>query len=248
VQRAKDLQDMFSDGDVRAIVCSRGGYGSARLLPHLDFGHIADNKKIFVGYSDITALQMAIVTRANLVCFSGPMVAVEMARGLTGFTEKHFWNIVQGKTGRPWRYHGDRSTRTISGGRAGGRLLGGCFSVLMSLLETGYIQDLTGALLFVEDIAEPPYKIDRYLMQLKLSGVLSAVNGIIFGRFVDCTATSESPAVDEVVEEYVSELGIPVLLNWPYGHSDDMYTMPVGVEAILDADNLYLEFPETAVL
>jgi len=247
--RLDDLHDMTSDPEVHAIFCTRGGYGSPRLLHRIDYNLFRQHPKIFVGYSDITALQLALWARANLATFTGPMVAVEMGKGISEFTENHFWETLQ-STQPP-----DRMTdvsgplQIIQSGTARGRLLGGCLSLVTTLVGTSFLPDLTGSILFLEDIGEEPYQIDRRLMQLKLSGILGKISGLVFGQFHDCAPEKpdESLNLEQVIREVVSDLNIPVVMNLPYGHIDTKYTLPIGVEAVLNADHGYLEILESGV-
>lgn len=247
--RLHDLHDMFSDSEVKAIFCTRGGYGTPRILGHIDYELIRQNPKVFMGYSDVTALQLAIFARTGLATFSGPMVAVEMGKGISDFTETHFWETI-GSTRSPRKMANISGALTcIKSGRAQGRLLGGCLSLVTTLVGTPFLPELQGAILLLEDIGEEPYQIDRRLMQLKLAGILGEIRGLVFGRFQDCEPVNpaESLSLEEVIRDIVSDLNIPVVMNLPYGHVDNKYTIPFGVEASLNADEGYLEILESGV-
>ncbi len=248
--RLSDLNEMFYDEDVAAIFCTRGGYGTPRILEQIDYSAIQRRPKILVGYSDITALQLAIFKQTGLVTFSGPMVAVEMAKGIDPFTESNFWKMLTGPQARLQMRVPADSNFCLKPGNAKGRLLGGCLSLICSLLGTQFLPDFHGAILFLEDVGEEPYRIDRMFNQLRLAGVLNDVNGIVFGQFPDCVPKSDAPsmALPEVISELTAELNVPVIVDFPYGHVDAKYTLPIGVEAMLDADAGLLEICEPAVI
>jgi len=249
--RLNDLNKMFRDRKVNAIICSRGGYGAPRIIDQLDFDAIKHNPKIFIGYSDITALNLAIWKKAGLVTFSGPMVAVEMGRGIATFTEKNFWRMLTsvepvGLLLNP----PDVPIQVFNHGKTEGTLLGGCLSLINVLLGTPYCPDFKDAILFIEDIDEEPYRVDRYLAQLKLAGILNQVAGIVVGQFIDCHPKDpEKPSLElnEIFQDYFGPLNIPIFTNFAYGHGPIKYIMPVGVHAILDTDQGGLIITESAV-
>ena len=247
--RVSDLNQMFLDEDVAAIFCSRGGYGTPRILGKVNYAAIKSHPKILVGYSDITALQLAIFKKTGLVTFSGPMVAVEMAKAFAAFTEANFWQMMTGPLpGFQMRFFPNAAPLKAKSGRARGRLLGGCLSLICALLGTPYLPDFRGAILFLEDVGEEPYRVDRMLSQLKLAGIFNVASGIIFGQFPDCVAKPGSPSLSlpEVIAELTSDLDIPVVVNFPYGHIDAKYTMPIGIEATLDAEIGLVEISKPA--
>jgi len=250
-KRAEDINRMFDNSDIKAIFCSRGGYGSPRLLDLIDYDIIRQNPKIFVGYSDLTTLELAIWHKTGLVTFSGPMVAVEMAKGIDTYTAEQFWQTIS-KPNLKGQIHNPQGKKlnTLVGGKANGRLLGGCLSTITSLLGSRYLPDFRGALLFLEDIDEEPYRLDRYLAQFRICGILNEVSGIIFGDFIDCKSSDpEKPTLtlEEVLHDYTADLGIPVVSGLAYGHSDVKTTMPVGAKAMLDADNGLFEITEAVI-
>lgn len=239
-QRAADLMRMFQDPEVKAIFSARGGYGTQRILHLLDYDLIARNPKVLVGYSDLTALQLAIWARTGLVTYSGPMVAVEMGKGIDRFTEEAFWRCVEGDGSLDvFPMPGGTSMQVLRPGRARGPILGGCLSVLPTVLGTPYQPSFEGCILVLEDIGEEPYRLDRYLAHLKQAGVLDQVAGIVLGQFIDCEPSSrETPSLslEELFEDYFGRLSVPVVAGFPYGHGDVKITLPLGVEAELDAD------------
>lgn len=249
--RAADLNAMFRDPAIDAIFCSRGGYGTPRLIDKLDFEAIRNNPKIFVGYSDLTAVSLAIWSQTELITFSGPMVAVEMGRGIDPFTEQSFWKSVTSGSSVGLLTNPDASpVRVMNSGRAEGRILGGCLSLINVLAGTPYFPEFTGAILLIEDIDEEPYRIDRYLAQLKLAGVFEKIAGIVLGQFIDCSPSDpEKPSLelDQIFEDYFGHLNIPIIANFAYGHSAIKHTIPIGIRAILDTEQKGLILTESGV-
>ncbi|HEX9974815.1 MAG TPA: LD-carboxypeptidase [bacterium] len=250
--RAGDLNAMFRNPEIGAIFCSRGGYGTPRLIDKLDFDSIQNNPKIFVGYSDLTALSLAIWQKTGLVTFSGPMVAVEMGRGIDPFTENSFWMSVTSPHPVGLLANPDSSpVRIIKPGKSEGRLLGGCLSLINVLLGTPYSPDFDGAILIIEDIDEEPYRVDRYLAQLKLAGVFEKIAGIVLGQFIDCAPKDpEKPSLelDQIFLDYFGNLNIPIIANFAYGHGAIKHTIPIGIHAVLDTEQGGLILAESAVL
>jgi len=231
--RVEEIHEMFANPGVDAIICARGGWGTLRLLDRLDYNLIRQNPKALVGYSDITTLQLALWQKAQLPSFSGPMAAVEMGSGILPFTEEHFWGQIfnpQNEYRCTFKQSGAEIWRE---GTATGILLGGCLSMVAHQLGTPYCPDFKQAILFLEDVGEAPYKIDRYLAQLKMAGVLEELSGLILGNFLDCTDDYGVP-VREVLEDYFSDASFPVIYDFPYGHGRKKCTMPLGVRAKLD--------------
>jgi len=249
--RVDDLNKMLNDPGIDAVFCSRGGYGAPRIIDQIDFEALRKNPKIFVGYSDITSMNLAIWEKTGLVTFSGAMVAVEMGRGIAPFTEQYFWKLLTsvesiGLLSNP----PGLAIQVFNPGKVGGKLLGGCLSLINVLLGTPYCPDFKDAILFIEDIDEEPYRVDRYLAQLKLAGILNEVAGIVIGQFIDCDPKDpEKPSLelDEIFQDYFGPLDIPIITNFAYGHGTIKHTMPVGVQAILDTDQGGLIITESAV-
>lgn len=256
-ERVADLHAMFRDPSVDAIFAIRGGYGSAHLLDSIDYDLIARNPKIFLGYSDITALHLAIHQKTGLMTFHGPVTLSKF----TGFTQEHFHralfetkalgvvtNPKDSDTLRP-----DHTLRTVRPGKATGRLTGGNLSLICSLMGTPYEIDTRGKILFIEDVDEQPYSIDRMLTQLRLAGKLQAAAGIIWGECSDCRPRDYKPAFDstfttgEVVDRILGQLKLPVLSGLTIGHTDDQLTLPLGAAASLDATNGELNIEESAL-
>jgi muramoyltetrapeptide carboxypeptidase len=249
-RRVRELEEMFERDDVRAIVCARGGYGANYLLPALDLGKVQAHPKIFVGYSDLTALLTYFADAAGLITFHGPMVTKDWARA-DGVDLKSWQSALA--TDRSWElsFSRDSGVRGLVEGEAQGVLYGGCLSILTASLGTPYEIKTDGTILFLEDIAAKPYQIDRMLMQLKLAGKFHGVRGIIFGEMLDCRQTANQDyTLEEVVLRVVGDLGIPVIYGLRSGHvTSGNITLPIGVEASMsvDASGASLKILESAV-
>jgi len=236
-ERAEDLNDMFADPSVKAIICVRGGYGTPRMLDWVDYKIIRRNPKIFVGYSDITALQLAIFKKTGLITFSGPMLAVDMY-SFDSYAEEFFWKILTSRSKKIEIKNPDGvDLGILNPGRATGILLGGNLSLLASIIGTRYQPDFKDSILVIEDIGEEPYRIDRYLAQLKNSGILYKIKGCIIGQFTDCVPKEmeKSLTLEEIFEDYFGFLGIPVISNLSYGHIPQKITLPIGAKVKIDA-------------
>jgi muramoyltetrapeptide carboxypeptidase len=250
-QRAHDFNDMVRDKKVKAIFAVRGGYGTPRLLHLIDYRSMRRSPKILVGYSDLTALQLALFKRTGLVTFSGPMVGVEMWNGIDPFTEEHFWRVITSKAPvGPLAHPPETPFSFFNKGSARGRILGGNFALVMALMGTQYLPDLRKSLLVLEDVDEAPHRVDRMFMQLLHAGILKKVAGLILGRFTDCIPSDPSAphlTVEQVLQEAVQSVRCPVLTNLQYGHIPRKPTIPVGVRALLDTRRERLEVLEGAV-
>jgi muramoyltetrapeptide carboxypeptidase len=242
--RAGDINAAFRDKSVRAIICTRGGCGTSQILPYIDFSSIAKNPKIFIGYSDITALQIAIFNATGLVTFCGPMVATDFGKGLTQYTINNFSHVLN-EAGQVLELKNPRNRKiiTLCPGRAEGQLAGGCLSIVVSTLGTGHEIDTKDKILFFEDIDEKPHRIDRYLTHLIQAGKLQQARGIIFGTFTKCEYLSREnyykfgvTALD-MIRERIVPLGIPAIFGLQFGHVTNKLTIPFGARATLDATN-----------
>ena len=235
--RARDVMDAFADPHIDGVICLRGGYGAARLLPLIDFEVIRRNPKVFVGFSDITALHLAFYAHTGLVTYHGPMPG---AQSLTGLREPHsrrMWLDTLGGNPPQEIYNpgGDPFRPFHNNGAAEGVLVGGNLAVLCSLLGTPYLPDFTGKLLLLEDVGERPYRIDRMVNQLRTSGIFDSVAGVVLGDFTQCEAESHTLALDEIFRELLPD-HLPVICNVHAGHGQDKITLPLGVPYQLDAD------------
>lgn len=251
-QRLDDLHEMFKRKEVRAIFCVRGGYGSGRLLDKIDYNLIKKNPKIFVGYSDINALQSAFFTKTGLVSFAGPMVAVDFHDEVSPFTEEIFWRTITSDK-KIGKLHNPRNEKffTLCKGRAVGRIIGGNLTLLASLMGTEYFPKLKDTILLLEDINEAPYRIDRMLNQLRLAKAFRQIKGVVLGHFVDCVSSdpsSSSFTLNEVVIDYFqTQLKLPVIYNVKHGHIKDNITIPYGVKCVLNASLGFVDITENAV-
>jgi muramoyltetrapeptide carboxypeptidase len=230
-QRLADLNDALRDPSIDGVWCIRGGYGSLRLLPGIDFAALREQGggKALIGYSDATALHAAIQAQAGLISYHGPVARAE----ITDFTRSSLRRaVVEG--GDPAGHAG--ASRTLREGRAEGVLAGGNLAVLTALTGTPYAPDLSGCILVLEDIDERTYRIDRMLRQLYLAGVLEGCRAIVFGECTNCGETTESGTrtLDEVLGEMADLLDVPCLAGAPLGHIADQWTLPLGAAAVLD--------------
>ncbi|MEP2023421.1 MAG: LD-carboxypeptidase [Reichenbachiella sp.] len=257
-QRLDDLHQMFGDSNIDGIVCARGGYGSGRLLPNINYDLIKANPKVLIGYSDITALLYGIHQKTGLVCFHGPVGASEYSE----FTEKGFEQVLmKGKAAkfeRPkdWKENQDPAFQSLSivEGVAEGALVGGNLSLMCSLMGTPYDIDFTDKIVFIEDVGESPYRVDRMLTQLLNSGKLAQAKGIAMGVFNGCETKPDDPdfalstSLENVLKDRLGDLNVPVLYGLPIGHIDDNATLPFGIQTELDVEKGSLSLLEAGVL
>lgn len=254
--RAAGIDAMWADPAVKALFALRGGWGAARVLPLLDWRRIAAAPKLLIGFSDITALHMAIAARAGFPSIHGPnaasawgkaswdsfrAVAFDGATPTWTMTSDPDEDRLAPRSGRP---------RVFTPGRAQGRLLGGNLTVLTSLVGTPWLPDFTGAILFIEDVNEAPYRIDRMLTQLALAGILGRLAGVVFGQCTDCRdpdAGIGGFTLSQVLEQHLAPLRVPAFQGAPFGHVRDQVSLPVGCRAEVDADAGALRLLEPAV-
>ena len=234
-QRAEDLTRMVEDPEVGAVVAMRGGWGCERILPLLDFDVFAAHPKPLVGYSDITALLVAVTARTGLVTFHGPVGVStwgeDVARSFVRTVVDGAPPALEPET-RPER---DR-TETVVGGVATGPFVGGNLSVLAALAGTGFLPDTDGAVVFFEEVSEEAYRIDRLLTQLELAGFLRAPAAVVFGQCTRCSSGGSSWSAERTIREHLRGYGVPAVLGAPIGHASPVLTVPVGLPARLDAD------------
>lgn len=238
-ERARELLEIWADPEVKAVFAARGGYGSLRILSALDGGLFRTNPKIFVGFSDITSLHAALGAAAGLVTFHGPVVT-----SLGKIAREDVEQLFRTLTGREPRPVKPPELEVLRGGRARGRLAGGNLETLVHLLGTPWQPAFQDRLLFLEDINEAPYRLDRALTQLHLAGNLAGVAGIILGTFEAC---GDIEIVWQRVLELTEETGIPVWANFPAGHGKKNVTLPLGVLTEMDSNAGVLHFLEPCV-
>jgi muramoyltetrapeptide carboxypeptidase len=237
--RLRDLHGLFQDDKVKAIICARGGYGSLRLFERIDFDLIRKHPKILVGYSDITALLLAVYKRAHLVTIHGPV--------LRDMTKNHGLNLgsltklMTSRESVTMRFEG---AKVLMEGLAAGKLLGGNLSLITHLLGTSFMPSLQGALLFLEERGEAPYRVDRMLTHLRLSGLLNKCAGVMTGSFQDC---GEPSTVETLIRERLGDLHLPMMIGLPIGHGEVNTALPIGVKAVLDTGQKTLTVSEACV-
>ena len=251
-ERASDFNNMIRDKNVKAIFTIRGGYGTPRLLQMLDYRALKQNPKIIVGYSDITALQLAIFKKVGLVTFSGPMTGVEMWNGIDTYTEEHFWRLLTStkKIGALENPH-DEPLKILKHGKARGLLLGGNLSLLACVMGTPFLPALRDSILFLEDVEEFPYRVDRMLAQLLNAGVLRSLAALVFGKFTDCVPSNPNDphlTIEQIQQEFTQKIECPVAANFQYGHIPRKLTLPLGLQATLDTKHNRIEILESAVI
>ena len=253
--RARDIAAMFADPEVDVVHCLWGGTGAAQALPHLDFGVIEANPKAFVGYSDITALHVAIRQETGLATIHGP------GFGGLGDPDREPWTkdrLLQalrtdGGAGEVPRNPDDPYVRAIAGGRATGTLVGGNLWTMQHSMGTPWEFRTEGCILFFEEVDTPPYQIDGMLEQLRQAGKLDGLAGVVVGELHQCDWRSDRPeaprtkSVEDVLELHLAALGVPVLYRLPLGHGKHLAPMPLGIRATLDADERMLTIDEPAL-
>lgn len=246
--RLADLHAAFADPSIDGVICTRGGWGSAELLPHLDAALVWANPKAFIGYSDHSSLHSWFRNEANLVTYYAPMVAADFARD--GGVDMASWNHA---------FHGDSSwslgvsdgLRVLRAGVAEGRLLGGCISILAQALGTPYAPELADCILFLEDIGTKPYQWDRMLLHLRYSGRLESVRGIVFGNMDQCVAVEEQDYLERAILHSLRDFEGPIAIGLRCGHVNGAnITLPLGIPVKLDLTDVaspQMQFLEAAV-
>ncbi|NMB26912.1 MAG: LD-carboxypeptidase [Tissierellia bacterium] len=252
--RAEDINQMFKDEEIDGIICLRGGYGTSRILDLLDYELIRNNPKIFIGYSDITALHIAISKISKIVTFHGPMVSSDIIDNFSDFSKENLYNFIlkdRFNLGIIKNPIGEE-IEIINGGVAEGLIIGGNLSLIVNTLGTPYEIELKDKILFIEEIGEEPYEIDRMFTQLRLSGKLREAEGIILGDFNNCIAKNSgygnSLTLEQVIEDIIKPIGIPTIYNLKAGHCEPMVTLPFGVLARLNADKKKLTILESPII
>lgn len=233
--RAADINAMYADPDIRAVFAVRGGWGCARLLPYLDWQVIRAHPKLLVGYSDITALHLAFAARAGFPTIHAPNAANSWPQQ----SWESFWRLAFAGSA-PTFNQGDKAITTITPGTARGRLVGGNLSVLAAMVGTPWLPSFDGAILFLEDVGEAEYRIDRMLSQLKLAGLLDRLAGVIFGKCRGCTAGVPDYigfTLPDLFQQYFAPLGVPAFSGANIGHVYDQLSVPVSAEVEIDADS-----------
>ena len=246
--RANEINELFANKNVKGIFCMKGGWGCARLLDKIDYALIEKNPKVLIGFSDITALLIAITTKTGLITFHGPVGN----SGWNDFTKSVFTNVtMSSKTFQfPENPSSESTPVMINPGKASGELVGGNLTVLSSLVGSGYVPDWKNKILFLEEVKEEPYSIDRMLTQLKLSGVLNSINGFVFGKCAKCLAEEplKSFTFHEVLTQHIQPLGIPAFYGAMIGHIENKLTVPLGIKASMDTEKGTISLDENSVV
>lgn len=244
--RAGDVSAMFTDKSVKAIIAMRGGWGGNRILPLLNYNSIRANPKIIMGYSDITSLLLAITTRSGLVTFHGP-VGISTWNNFTWKYVKSILFDAQAVTMNNTLITKLRR-EIITPGKAKGKLIGGNLSVVNSMLGSPYLPTWKGSILFIEDIGEDIYRVDRMLTQLKNAGILNQLSGFVFGQCTRCNPSDEnSLTLMQVLQEHIRPLNIPAWYGSMIGHIKDKFTLPIGIQVEIDANAGIITMLEPAV-
>lgn len=250
--RANDVNQMFANPQIDAILCIRGGYGTPRIVDRLDYEMIAKNPKLFLGYSDITTIHIALYQKCNLVTFHSPMPASDMLREFDEFSKDSFFRTVTsaeplGEIKNPV----GEEIKSLVKGTASGPIVGGNLSLVAATIGTPFELDTKGKLLFLEDIDEEPYCVDRMLSQLRLAGKFDDCNGVILGDWNNCEPKDRSKpnlTLMEVFQDIIIPAGKPTIYNLKAGHCAPKITLPLGVEAFLDANECKLTIKEAALV
>ena len=255
--RAEDINKAFADKSVAAVHAIRGGWGSARVLPYLDYDTIRRNPKVLIGYSDITALHMAITAKSGLTTFHGPIGlgrwdawSVDYYKRVLMNGERVTFSPKQGLSDRNTLAQTEFRVQTITPGKARGRLLGGNLTVLTAIMGSPYLPDFQDAILFCEDTGEDYYRIDRMVTQLKLAGVLEKIKGFIFGGCAECgpgNGNFGALTLEEIFNDHIKPLGVPAWQGAMIGHSQPQWTLPEGVQVEIDAIAGTITMLESAV-
>jgi len=237
-QRAEDIMTFFKDPDIKAIFCTRGGYGAQYILPELDYDIIKKNPKPIIGFSDITALHMGIYAETGTSGYAGILLKYDFEKGdLNPRTARSLKNVLAGEK------EAFNTGNTVNPGKASGILLGTNLCVLMLLAGTPYFPPLDNAILLLEDVDDASFRFERMLLQLRQQKDFHKVKGIIFGAFTDCTIKHpDDKDMNEIIDEFATGTSIPIIKNFPFGHITARPVLPLGAKVELDADNCVLKF------
>ena len=245
--RAQDVMDMFLDDEVDAIICMRGGYGASRMVDLLDYQKISEHPKIFSGFSDITVLLNSINQHANVPTIHGLVSLFLGSKSADSESVERFWEFLEnGQKGKVLKNPNDKC-KTLIGGKATGELVGGNLSLLATLSGGEYAVDFTDKIVFIEEVEEEPYQIDRYLSSIRLTNALKKAKGFVFGYFTDCKKSESREGTQDVldvIKDYVLALGKPTIYDFACGHDFPFVTLPIGVEVELDADKKTIKINE----
>ena len=256
--RAEDINRFFKDDNLAGVIAIRGGWGSARVLPHLDVDAIRKNPKVMMGYSDITALHNAIQAKTGLITFHGPVGlgrwdtwSVDWVRRVLFNAEAVTMSNKKDLSDRNSLTQVDNRTRTITPGKVRGKMMGGNLTVLTAILGSSYVPDYSGSILFLEDVQENLYRIDRMLTSLKLAGILDKAKGVVFGMCSQCGPGNDNYAaltMEEILADHIKTLGVPAWQGAMIGHDTPQWTVPFGLDVEIDATACTVTMTEPAVV
>lgn len=251
--RLADLHWAFSDDQIDVVFCSRGGYGTNRIISNVDFNLIRANPKILLGYSDITGLHIPIQQKTGLVVFQGPMVVSDWGKGINGYSLKNLFKVIANPepAGDLKNPEDAEPLKFMGGGQVTAPLTGGNLSLLITTLGTPYEIDTCGKILVIEDIDEEPYVIDRYMNHLRNAGKFDKIAGLVLGSFTNCVKKDpekDSFRTEEVFADFFRYLSCPIVSGLVFGHSGITATIPIGVNALIDIDNGRFTIKEGAVI
>jgi len=237
-ERADDINNMFANPDIDAIICARGGYGANRVLPLLDYDLIQKNPKIFMGYSDITAFLISITQKTGLVTFHGPMLTT-FKKGMVNYNFDLMNNILVGSESVTIQSPSELSACILKSGKAIGPLWGGNMCLLINRLGTPDQLDTDGGILFIEDIDEYLYAFDRMLIQMKKAGMFENIKGLIIGELIDMKDYDDpfGKSTDEIIMDVCGDLDFPIISNFPCGHGIYQATLPISIPVQLNANS-----------
>lgn len=247
INRAQDIHTMFLDDSVKAIIAMRGGWGCNRILPLLNYPLIRSHPKIILGYSDITSLLLAINARSRLITFHGAVATSTWNQFTIDYFQRILFNgelVTMGNNSNP-----EGKIEIITPGQAQGKLIGGNLSVITAMVGSAYLPSWYNNILFVEDIGEDIYRIDRMLTQLKIAGILNQISGFIFGQCTNCQPSAQqSFTLMQILQQHIQPLNIPAWYGSMIGHIKDKFSIPVGLKVEIDANNGTIKMLESSVV
>lgn len=246
-ERAEDLNEMFRDESVKAIICMRGGYGASRMVDLVDYALIKENPKVICGFSDITVLLNAIYKKIEIPTIHGLVSLYIGSKACDEFSLNDFWKVLTEKQkGRVLKNPNDLC-KTLIPGKATGKLVGGNLSLIATMVGSEYEVDFTDKIVFIEEVTEEPYQIDRYLSSIRLRGMLEKAKGFVFGYFSECEPSEGRKGTQtyvDIIKDYVGKLGKPTIYDFACGHSFPFINLPIGTLVTLDADEKTITIEE----
>ncbi len=243
-ERCQDLMDMFLDKEVDCILCMRGGYGCSRMVNMIDFDIIKNNPKPLIGFSDVTVLLNSIYKYCNIPSFHGLVGIFLGGTKCDSFSYQSFWDMLTIKQKGRVLANPNNDAICYHEGSCDGVLVGGNLSLIATLVGTPYEVDFTDKIVFIEEVTERPYQIDRYLSCIRLSGALKKAKGFVFGHFTECESQDGNQTVDDIIDDYFKDLNVPIIKGFNCGHDFPFIGLPIGVKMHLDSNNKTLTILE----